>query len=96
MLASSTISQSMSSGLSLLCLNVVKSAFGPSNECNVFARNFSPRTLKPLNDSVMRPAALPVGAARAMRNSGLRLKATFTAHVIVNVLPVPGPPVRME
>ncbi len=44
-------------------------------------------------DSVIRAAALPVGAARAMFNAGLSCNKALNNLVTVVVLPVPGPPV---
>ena len=95
MLASSTTIQSNGSGFPRPCLKATKSGVGPSIAWMVDASGTSAMPVLAI-DSAMRWRALPVGAARPRRSPGSRRRTMSTAAAIVKVLPVPGPPVRIE
>ena len=101
--ASSTTTRSQGSGLSRWCLKPMAPGMTPSSRCRVDASAGIPsrtafgrssEAVAPAMAACSLPAALPVGAARAMRRgrsagcsrSSARIRAT------VVVLPVPGPP----
>ena len=111
--ASSTISTSTSSGLPAWWAKARVSGRAPSKLCRVRAApmrrassssgkaspTFSARPLKALSiDCFNRAAALPVGAASAMRSCsgcGETANSRVNRLATVYVLPVPGPPVMM-
>ena len=73
-----------------------RSGRAPSRRCSVVAAPTPGPTACSSSDSVSRAAALPVGAASAMRIGTPRASAwsasAATTREIVAVLPVPGPP----
>ena len=95
--ASSTTSASMASGCAASCAK--PAGVTPSRRCTVddvvgiLSRSAGGRCCARWRmASVMRAAALPVGAASAMRQSGASASRQASRLTTVVVLPVPGPP----
>ena len=99
---SSTTSTSSSSGRARSRAGCMDCAWKPSSRCRVVASDgrsarcasLSGSLRKPsCTDSLSRCAALPVGAARAMRSGpGAKCRTRASTRKAVKVLPVPGPP----
>lgn len=97
--ASSTTSASIGSGLPAWWTKPPAAGVTPSRRCTVLAsagrrlRNGSGRcAARSRIASVIRAAALPVGAASAIRDSGSCASRQASRFTTVVVLPVPGPP----